>query len=213
MHTRPSSSKVPACSRNASQQQQHRQPKLQLPAQSVRRQRQPRRRRQRCQTDVVVAASSHNGAVSSGNGAVLTAAIPQEAARPQVGLGELAAIPPVLMQWLLRLAHIMCELAAPRVTLRSGFGFLIHMLTRAICRALCKLVALGCAGAKPRACIVMLRWSKAQWVSTCGRCPNAQHRIHTIDKQVRCLLCIGVMMVWQQANAGHACLRLRLTRA
>jgi hypothetical protein len=107
MHTRQSSGGAPAWSRDAGQQQ-HRQPPAQLPAHPPLSQRPRRQRRQRCQTDIVTAASSSNGTVPSGNGAVLTAAPPHEAARPQGGLGELAAIPPVLMQWLLRLAHIMC---------------------------------------------------------------------------------------------------------
>lgn len=105
MHTRQCSSGLPTCAQNAGRQQ-HLAPHAQLPAQPAPAQCQPQRRRQRCQTAAVAASSSLNGTSPNGNGALLDAALPQEAARQQGGLGELASIPPVLMQWLLRLAHI-----------------------------------------------------------------------------------------------------------
>ena len=87
----------------------------------------------------------------SGNGAVLTDGPPQEAARPQGGLGELAAIPPVLMQWLLRLAHIMCDTCYDLDGISARHDLLYeplscHVISSALevrCMALCRCKSEG----------------------------------------------------------------------
>lgn len=162
--------------------QQHLTLHAQLPAKSALAQPQPQRRRQWCQT-TAAAGSSLNGATLNGNGAILEAAVPQETARPHSGgLGELASISPVLMQWLLRLAHITCGSAysaAPAVVHHDDSSLetsAVHIMLRVLPFASSRCIQTGSlpcrADAKPKACTAMSRWSRVPWASACGGCPS-----------------------------------------